>query len=295
MRTRSLPLGLIGSLTLVLVSGACGGSTGSHGTAGSTGAAGATNTAGATGTAGTSGDGGGAGAGTIGSAGSGGSSGTAGAGVAGAGGAETGGGGAGGMTAACTNACTNGATQCESGTSLQTCSVAGSGCTAFVASTCATGLLCERVAPAACADPNWAEWPMPNGPSEVGAGAPNGETYMDNGDGTVTDTVTGLMWQKAVAAGTFTQPQAVAFCPTLMLATRSDWRLPTIIELTSIVDLGQSNPSINVTSFPATPAAAFWSSSPGAGAPSYAWSVSFSLGGTSSSDMTTSGNVRCVR
>ena len=59
---------------------------------------------------------------------------------------------------------------------------------------------------------------MPNGPSEVGAGAPNAETYTDNGDGTVTDTVTGLMWQKAVAAGTFTQAQAVAFCPTLTLA-----------------------------------------------------------------------------
>jgi hypothetical protein len=199
------------------------------------------------------------------------------------------------MTATCTNACTNAATQCESATSLQTCGVAASGCTAFVASTCATGLLCERVAPAACADPNWAEWPMPNGPSDFGAGAPNAETYTDNGDGTVTDTVTGLMWQKAVAAGTFTQAQAVAFCPTLALATHNDWRLPTIIELTSLVDLGQSNPSIDVTSFPATPAAAFWSASPVAAAPTYGWSVSFNLGGTNSSATTTAGDVRCVR
>src|SRR5450432_4428636 len=303
MSTRSLPLGLFGSLTLALLIGACGGSTGSTGspgTAGSTGSAGTTTTgaggtAGATSTAGTFGAGGGAGAGTTGSAGSGGNSGgsagTAGAGAAGAGGGGTGGAGAGttgsggsggnsggsagragagaagaagggtggagsgGTTATCTNACTNAATQCESGTRLQTCGVAGNGCTALATSTCSTGLLCERVAPAGCADPNWAEGPMPNCLSDVAAGAPNTETYTDNGDGTVTDTVTGLMWQKAVAAGTFTQPQAVAFCPTLTLANHRDWRLPTIIELTSIVDRGQFSPSINVTFFPATPAA----------------------------------------
>jgi hypothetical protein len=307
MSKRSLPLGLFGSLTLALLIGACGGSTGSTGspgTAGSTGSAGTTSTgaggtAGATSTAGTSGAGGGAGAGTTGSAGiggnSGGSAGTAGAGAAGAGGGGTGGGGAGGTTATCTNACTNAATQCESGTNLQTCGVAGSGCTAFVASTCSTGLLCERLAPAACADPDWAEWPMPNGPVDVAAGAPNTETYTDNGDGTVTDTVTRLMWQKAVAAGIFTQPQAVAFCPTLTLATHSDWRLPTIIELTSIVDLGQSSPSINVTFFPTPPAAAFWSSSPVAGSPSLAWGVFFYYGDTLGDDMSLSYDVRCVR
>ncbi|HEX3696071.1 MAG TPA: DUF1566 domain-containing protein [Polyangia bacterium] len=136
---------------------------------------------------------------------------------------------------------------------------------------------------------------MPNGPSEVGAGAPNPETYTDNGDSTVTDTVTGLMWQKAVAARTF--PPAPGGGVLSNADARHPQRLapPTIIELTSIVDLAQSNPSINVTSFPATPAAAFWSSSLVAGSPAYAWSVSFNLGSTSSSDMTTAGNVRCVR
>jgi hypothetical protein len=137
---------------------------------------------------------------------------------------------------------------------------------------------------------------MPNGPVDVAAGAPNTETYTDNMDGTVTDTVTGLMWQKAVAAGTFTQPQAVAFCPTLTLATHSDWRLPTIIELTSIVDLGQSSPSINVTFFPATPAAAFWSSSPVVGnGQGVAWGVYFDGGFPSNLGMTDAYDVRCVR
>jgi hypothetical protein len=136
----------------------------------------------------------------------------------------------------------------------------------------------------------------------VAAGAPNPETYTDNMDGTVTDNVTGLMWQKAVATGPagaglsgFTQPQAVAFCSTLTLATHSDWRLPTIIELTSIVDLGQSSPSINVTFFPATQGN-FWSSSPEFGSPANAWIVYFDNGGAAGTDyMGLLCHVRCVR
>src|ERR1700690_1464727 len=136
---------------------------------------------------------------------------------------------------------------------------------------------------------------MPNSPVDVAAGAPNPETYTDNGNGTVTDTVTGLMWQKAVAAGTFTQPQAVAFCPTLTLANHRDWRLPTIIELTSIVDRGQSNPSINATFFPATPASYFWSSSPLAGSPTDAWLVYFNGGNSYGYGVANTFDVRCVR
>ena len=39
---------------------------------------------------------------------------------------------------------------------------------------------------------------MPNGPTDVAAGAPNPEGYTLNGDGTVTDKITGLMWQQTV-------------------------------------------------------------------------------------------------
>lgn len=48
---------------------------------------------------------------------------------------------------------------------------------------------------------------------------------VDNGDGTVTDTKTGLMWQKA-DAGTMNWETAIAYCKKLMLAGHSDWRLP---------------------------------------------------------------------
>jgi hypothetical protein len=156
-------------------------------------------------------------------------------------------------------------------------------------------LVCERYPPAVCADPNWAEWPLPNSEVEVAAGAPNLESYADNGDGTVTDNVTGLMWQQAVPAGTYTWAQALAYCPTLTLAGHSDWRLPSIIELESIVDYGQYNPSIDPTYFPSTPPASFWSSSPLAGSSSYAWLVLFDFGDANSTDVSNTYHVRCVR
>jgi hypothetical protein len=137
---------------------------------------------------------------------------------------------------------------------------------------------------------------MPNSQADVTAGAPNLESYTDNGDGTVTDNLTGLMWQQAVPTTTYTWANAATYCSTtLTLASHSDWRLPSVIELVSIVDLGQSNPSINSTYFPSTPANWFWSSSPLAGSSSYAWFVNFSIGNSVYSVVSFTANVRCVR
>jgi hypothetical protein len=127
---------------------------------------------------------------------------------------------------------------------------------------------------------NWAEWPIPNSPADVDAGAPNLESYTDNLDGTVTDDVTGLMWQQVVPDTQYTWEQAVTGCPTLTLAGHSDWRLPSLIELYSIVDAGQSNPSIDSTYFPKTPVDWYWSSSPQAGSTVNVWSVFFGIGST---------------
>jgi len=168
------------------------------------------------------------------------------------------------------------------------------GTTANGCSTCSIGLVFERY-DNACLDPAWAEWPMPNSQADVTAGAPNLESYTDNGDGTVTDNVTGLMWQQVVPSATYTWANAVAYCPTLALAGHSSWRLPSRIELESIVDFGQSSPSINGTYFPSTPKDWFWSSSPVAGSPSYAWGVYFFNGSASYGVVSGAGYVRCVR
>jgi hypothetical protein len=137
---------------------------------------------------------------------------------------------------------------------------------------------------------------MSNDQVDVTAGAPNPENYTDNGDGTVTDNLTGLMWQQTVPTGKYTWAQAVAYCPTLNLAGHSDWRLPSRIELVSIVDFGvTSGATINATYFPSTPADWFWSSSPLAGSSSQAWYVHFAYGNTNFSVISDTSNVRCVR
>ena len=86
----------------------------------------------------------------------------------------------------------------------------------------------------------------------------NPPTYKDNGDGTITDMVTGLMWQQ-VDGGEMTWEQAVAYADSLSLGGHSDWRLAFAKELYSIMDQGTINPAINTSYFPATAAEYWWS------------------------------------
>lgn len=62
----------------------------------------------------------------------------------------------------------------------------------------------------------------------------NFPSYTDNGDGTVSDNLTGLMW--AVNANTGDWAESQDYCSSLFLAGHTDWRLPTIRELMSILD-----------------------------------------------------------
>lgn len=62
----------------------------------------------------------------------------------------------------------------------------------------------------------------------------NQPTYRDNGDGTVTDLVTGLMWQKDPGAKK-TFEQAVAGASACRVGGHDDWRLPGIKELYSLI------------------------------------------------------------
>jgi formylglycine-generating enzyme required for sulfatase activity len=128
--------------------------------------------------------------------------------------------------------------------------------------------------------------------SSAAANAPAGRYTMTGG--TVFDTKTKLTWQQTVPAAKYAWAAAKTYCQTLSLAG-TGWRLPTRKELETIVDRSQSNPSIDPTAFPATPADAFWSSSPVAGSQTVAWSVYFIIGLTYSFVMTDPNEVRCVR
>jgi len=104
------------------------------------------------------------------------------------------------------------------------------------------------------------------------------ERFIDNNDGTVTDTKTNLMWQKDTASGNYTWQPALSYCENLTLASHNDWRLPNINELQSIVDYTRFDPSINTTYFPNTVSSCYWSSTTNASYPGYAWYVFFGYG-----------------
>lgn len=71
--------------------------------------------------------------------------------------------------------------------------------------------------------------------------------YVDNEDGTITDLNTGLMWQKETGEK-IKYSQAVAKVNTFKLAGFTDWRLPTIKELYSLMDFRGIDPSAGVSS-----------------------------------------------
>jgi len=114
-----------------------------------------------------------------------------------------------------------------------------------------------------------------------------------NGDGTVTDNDTGLMWQQATALGNYTWEGALDYCEDLTLAGRSDWRLPTAKELLSLVDYSRYNPAINITFFPDTVISPYRSSTHFF--QSDAFSVAFFSGYNNWSSKYNSNYVRAVR
>ena len=108
--------------------------------------------------------------------------------------------------------------------------------------------------------------------------------YTDNGDGTISDAQTGLMWMQCSYGQTYdggdtngdgficegnpnfgTWQQAFSWAEdsnTDVDYGYSDWRLPNAKELGSIVDFGSAIPAINQSIFPNTPSGPYWSSTP---------------------------------
>lgn len=120
---------------------------------------------------------------------------------------------------------------------------------------------------------------------------------VDNGDGTVTDQRTNLVWEKFPTSDTLTWEQALAYAENLVLAGHSDWRLPNIKELESINDESRNAPSTDVNFFPAVKAARYWSSTTQKSPTnSNAWFNDFqNFGITSYFSKTKAYNVWCVR
>ncbi len=112
----------------------------------------------------------------------------------------------------------------------------------------------------------------------------------------VKDNVTGLIWEGKTASGdragndSYYNFEAntnsnnslgyAAYVNGLSLCGFTDWRLPTVEELQTIVDYGVAypGPAINTTWFPNTASTFYWASTPYVSNAGYSWSIYFSLG-----------------
>ena len=98
----------------------------------------------------------------------------------------------------------------------------------------------------------------------------NMPAFTDHGDGTITDTITGLMWQKA-DGGEMKFESARAYADSLHLAGHSNWRLPLPQEIVSIFNHQKNNPAMDVNYFPSTGAEYWWTSVRQTGDTSKVW------------------------
>ncbi|SNR37518.1 Protein of unknown function [Lutibacter agarilyticus] len=69
--------------------------------------------------------------------------------------------------------------------------------------------------------------------------------FIDNGDGTISDLATGLMWQKSDDGTSRDWEESLTYAEGLTLRNKTDWRLPNAKELQSIVDYSRSPKTTN--------------------------------------------------
>lgn len=131
--------------------------------------------------------------------------------------------------------------------------------------------------------------------------------FLDQGDGTVVDGGTGLMWMRCALGQQWQHSQCTGkplsvtvkaahdAAATTRFAGHADWRLPDISELASIAELGCENPALDLRVFPGTAAVNFWSATVFANDPRKQWLMQF-LHGENLVDLNTlSAQTRLVR
>lgn len=119
----------------------------------------------------------------------------------------------------------------------------------------------------------------------VRGGQVTAQSFTTNGDGTVKDNVTGLIWQQEDDNVSRDWEAAIMYCDGLNLGGQSNWRLPNVKELASIMDYSEGSPAIDTTYFPnayiRNTKWIFWSSTTASTDllyDLYAWYVETSLG-----------------
>lgn len=151
-------------------------------------------------------------------------------------------------------------------------------------------LECGPNDPAPCPPLTYATWRMPHPPGVASSAL---ASYVVT-PGTATETTSGLQWQRAFTEK-ITWAAAKQYCEDLEIEGLRDWRMPSRIELISLVDFTRL-PTIDQETFFDTPVDYFWSRSPTAVGAQYAFSVYFGAGLTAFGQTSgPSAHVRCVR
>ena len=117
------------------------------------------------------------------------------------------------------------------------------------------------------------------------------ERFIDNGDGTVSDKNTGLIWMRCSLGQTwdgatctgealeYTLPQALQEAVGYTFAGSSAWRVPDKKQLRSIIEISCFEPAINLEIFPQTPdLGVYWTASRYVISQHSSWVVGFDLG-----------------
>lgn len=121
------------------------------------------------------------------------------------------------------------------------------------------------------------------------------QRFIVNGNGTVTDNLTDLMWIQIPNASARAWEDALLLSESNTTGGHSDWRLPNIKELHSLNDEKRFAPSVNTTVFPGLATAKFWSSTTLQNQSSKAWCYDNQYGITTYNDKSNALYVLMVR
>jgi len=117
-----------------------------------------------------------------------------------------------------------------------------------------------------------------------------------NAKDVILDTSTNLLWQDAAEnkSLSITYKESQEYCAKLVIAEYSDFRIPTLQELQSIIDYNNYKPAI-INGFNYAPNETYWSSTPSAKDNAFLWNINFTKGHSSTSAKYYDRHIRCVQ
>jgi hypothetical protein len=152
--------------------------------------------------------------------------------------------------------------------------------------------------PASAASDCPPNWSGPSNPTSV---------YQIHADGTVLDIRYGLHWKRCSEGqqhssgncvgqlSSLNWADAVQVAGNSQFAGHSDWRLPNVKELLTLVEECRASPALHSQVFPDTAPDIYWSSSPYRFNTTHAWIVQFDFGVTGSLPRSQQQHLRLVR